>query len=124
MVKSEAIDRLAVRVAELLEPRLVEALEVREFARANSAQLVDAQTVADALGLSRATIYEHADALGVIRVGGGQKPRLRFDLEQARSAWRDSRRNEPAPKPANRASRRRPRSGAPLLPIRDKRSAR
>ena len=119
LIEDEALDRLAVRVAELLEPRLVEALEARS-AQLDTGQLVDAGTVAQALGLSRATIYAHADELGAIRVGDGDKPRLRFDLEQARSAWRDSSREEPAPKPANRAARRRPRSaGAPLLPIRE-----
>lgn len=121
LAEAEAVERLAARVAELLEPRLVEALEVRVSARADTGQLVDAGTVAQALGLSRATIYAHAEELGAIRVGDGDKPRLRFDLERARSAWRDSSREEPAPKPANRASRRRPRSGAPLLPIRSRR---
>ena len=112
----EAVDRLAEKVAELLEPRLIEALEARLSAEVDAPRLVDAHKVADALGLTRATVYAMADELGAIRVGDGDKPRLRFDLERARSAWRD--REEPAPKPANRAARRRPRTSAPLLPIR------
>jgi len=77
MVKSEAIDRLAVRVAELLEPRLVEALEGKS-AQLDAGQLVDAAEAARTLGVSRAWVYEHAAELGVIRLGDGDKPRLRF----------------------------------------------
>lgn len=50
-------------------------------------RLVDAQTLADGLGVRRETVYAHADELGAIRLGGGSKPRLRFDLEAAREAF-------------------------------------
>lgn len=50
-------------------------------------RLVDAQALADALGVRRETVYAHADELGAIRLGGGSKPRLRFDLEAAREAF-------------------------------------
>lgn len=50
-------------------------------------QLVDAQTLADELGVRRETVYAHADEFGVIRLGEGPKPRLRFDLETAREAF-------------------------------------
>jgi hypothetical protein len=49
--------------------------------------LVDAATVAAALGVSRDYIYAHAAELGGQRIGNGPRGRLRFDLDQALSAW-------------------------------------
>jgi hypothetical protein len=66
---------IAEQVAELLrgeEPRT---------------QLVDAATLAVALGVDRSYVYAHADELGAIRLGDGPKPRLRFDVETAREAF-------------------------------------
>jgi hypothetical protein len=48
--------------------------------------LVDAQTVAAALGVDRSTIYQHAVMLGGIKVGGGERGRWRFDLTTALAA--------------------------------------
>jgi hypothetical protein len=48
---------------------------------------VDAQTVAEHLGISRDTVYSHATELGGRRVGDGPRPRLRFDLVAACAAW-------------------------------------
>jgi hypothetical protein len=87
-------------------------------------QLVDAQAVADALGLTRATVYERAEALGGVRIGDGVRPRWRFDLEDAISRWTarravgQSQPLEPVrtlPK-RRRAATREP-SGARLLPF-------
>ncbi|MDQ3647482.1 MAG: hypothetical protein M3433_02655 [Actinomycetota bacterium] len=44
-------------------------------------RLVDAATVADALGVSRAYVYANAADLGALRLGTGPRARLRFDLE-------------------------------------------
>src|ERR1035441_9781222 len=41
--------------------------------------LVEPEELARTLGVSRSTIYEHADELGAVEVGGGSRPRLRFD---------------------------------------------
>jgi hypothetical protein len=49
--------------------------------------LVDAATVAAALGVSRDCVYAHAGELGAQRIGSGPRGRLRFDLDQALSAW-------------------------------------
>lgn len=77
MTLSDAqLDQLADRIADRLRtshPRVP--------------RLVDAQTLADALGVRRETVYAHADELGAIRLGDGSKPRLRFDLETAREAF-------------------------------------
>jgi len=116
LIEAEAVERLATRVAELLEPRLVEALEARS-AQVDTGQLVDAGTVAQALGLSRATIYAHAEELGAIRVGDGARPRLRFDLSRARSAWTARAEDAEVRTPPQRRTRL-ARGTADLLPIR------
>lgn len=70
-------DAVADRVLSLLEQRA--AIEA-------SAGLVDAATLARMLGVSRSTVYALADELGAVRLGGGSKPRLRFDPEAAMRA--------------------------------------
>lgn len=68
------VDALAERMAELLRPEPAH-------------RLVDAATLAGALGVDRSYVYAHAEELGAVRLGGGSKPRLRFDLERAREAF-------------------------------------
>lgn len=73
------VEVIAVRVVELL----------REGASSSSrgdVGLVDAQTVALALGISRQTVYSQAERLGGRRIGDGPRARWRFDLETARTA--------------------------------------
>jgi hypothetical protein len=43
------------------------------------APLLDATAVARRLGRSREWVYRHADELGAVRLGDGERPRLRFD---------------------------------------------
>lgn len=66
-----------------------------------SGQFVDAAELAALLGVERDWVYEHANALGAIRLGG-PRGRLRFDLRRVQDAW-------PSPKP-DRARRRTGRS--------------
>lgn len=68
--------RLDNRQLELLADRLAEQISQ---ALSDRAPLVDARELARRLGVSRATVYAHSDALGAIRVGG----RLRFDPARA-----------------------------------------
>jgi hypothetical protein len=89
---AEQVEQIAERVAELLSANATPA---------QAGGLVDAQTVADALGMSRDTVYEHAAELGGRRIGDGERPRWRFDLEQARNAW------QPAGEPTRTRPRRR-----------------
>jgi hypothetical protein len=74
-VPDALVQAIAERVAELLrcEP--------------TRGRLVDAQTLADALGVDRSYVYSHAAELGAVRIGSGSKPRLRFDLDTAREAF-------------------------------------
>lgn len=141
---STIVEQTAARASELV---LANLLELREEARAERAQLeresdsarhedaptlgsgrqlVDARTVADALGCSRDCVYAHADELGGQRIGDGPRGRLRFDLNQALAAWtsrseseRSHRREVPAQTQVPRRTRsRRMGSDPTLLPIR------
>jgi len=114
---NEAIEQIAERVAALLR--------AAETTAPSAAELLDATELAGRLGVSRDWVYEHADELGVITLGDGPKPRLRFRLETAEQVLR-SRTRTPAspPAPAHGGSRRRrpaPPDG-PLLPIRQPKS--
>jgi hypothetical protein len=70
---ASTIEAIAHRVAELVATR---------SQRGND--LLTVGEVADQLGVSRAWVYENADQLGVIRLGGGTRPRLRFDPDAVR----------------------------------------
>lgn len=48
--------------------------------------LITAAELAQRLGVSPGWVYEHKDDLGVVRLGKGPRPRLRFDVERALAA--------------------------------------
>jgi hypothetical protein len=73
---------LASQVAELGEQ-----LERVEQMLDGPSPLVDAAELARQLGTSRSHIYKHSEELGAQRVGTGPKPRLRFNVDQARAAF-------------------------------------
>jgi hypothetical protein len=118
-------ERLQPADVDAIASRVVELLREETSPRATPA-LVDAATVARALGVSRATVYEHARRLGALRLGDGPRGRLRFVLEEAVEAWtaregsRGSRDAEVPP--ATEVPRRRRRRSTPasvqLLPVR------
>jgi hypothetical protein len=88
VIADEVVARLAPRVEEWLRDLLAD----REPpAPAELPQLVDAATLAHLLGVSRSWVYDHADTLAAVRIGDGERPRLRFDVELARSAMRRAR---------------------------------
>jgi predicted DNA-binding transcriptional regulator AlpA len=106
-------------VSERLDPDDIDQIAQRVLAllRADSEpaqqRLVDAKTVAQLLGVTRAWVYAHANELSAIRLGG-PRGRLRFDVLQVR-ALRDA-----GPPPARSTTRRRGKlvtRGANLLPI-------
>jgi hypothetical protein len=117
----ETIDAIAERAAQ----RTVELLR-QPPGEQSMPQLVDAATVARALGVSRDCVYAHADALGGKRIGSGARGRLRFDLDRTLAAWTSRSESERSPEreiPAQtqvsrRARPRRLGSGPKLLPIR------
>lgn len=65
------VEAVARRVVELIHE------EIRPLA---PRRLVDAATLAAELGVKRSWVYEHRDELAPVRLGGGSKARLRFDL--------------------------------------------
>lgn len=108
------IEAIARRVAELQAER----------ASVGAPALVDASTLARQLGMSRAFVYEHRHELGAVLVGGGSRPRLRFNPDAAVAAFSAlTAKPQPPKQPARQKPRRtRPTSSAPLLPIAGERS--
>jgi hypothetical protein len=86
----EIIEAIAVRVVELLGA---------SAAPGSATGLVDAAAVARELGVERDWVYDHAEQLGVVRLGS-PRGRLRFDMELVRDrlggvdarSWRPPRR--------------------------------
>ena len=74
---TELVDRVALRVVELLDERRP----------TTHPRLVDVADLAEILGVSPDTIYRHQAALGVVKVGSGLRPTLRFEVERACAAW-------------------------------------
>jgi hypothetical protein len=72
------IEVLALRVAELLANQL----PTPPSATGAPGRLLSATEVSEWWGVSRGWVYEHATELGAIRIGDGERPRLRFDPEQ------------------------------------------
>jgi predicted DNA-binding transcriptional regulator AlpA len=110
-----------------LDPGSVEAVARRVVELlGGEAALLDATSVAQRLGRSREWVYRHADELGAVRLGDGDRPRLGFapaKVAEYLDACKSSRRT---PDPSNRAAMRKARGtpggvigqGADLLPIR------
>lgn len=118
-LSEDAVEAIAQRVVELLST-------ARVVSGADAGHLVDVADVARKYDVSPSWVYDHADELGVIRLGTGAKPRLRFDLDkvsQAMPSCSTSRRSgSPASPSAKPTSRSRPRrsmgTSTELLPIR------
>jgi hypothetical protein len=108
-----------------LAEQVVERLRPTGAPARQQVRLVDAATLAGALGISRDCVYTHTSELGGKRIGSGPRGRLRFDLDSALSAWtsrchsKESHRSgSPAPT-SHSASPQRQRVGSSvgLLPI-------
>lgn len=109
---AQTIEAIARRVVELLERR---GLQRRE--------LVDAAEIARRFGIERSWVYTHAIELGAVKLGGGTKPRLRFDPEVAARVLRKVDGKSMADPPARSGKRagqppRRAGSEVRLLPVR------
>ncbi len=106
-------------LADLVAGRVIAALDMNaSTATPEASRLVDAQTLAEALGVSRRYVYEHREQLGAVALGDGAKPRLRFDVEAARTEIARSgsgRSKGENPSDDGRSSGRR-RSRSPRLP--------
>ena len=78
LLSADAAGRLAVRPPT--------ALAGRETQRTATERLLTAREVADRFGVSAEWVRDHAADLGVIRLGDGPRPRLRFDAETVAAA--------------------------------------
>lgn len=106
----ETIDQLAERVADLLDARRAAARPEGEPTPSASG-LLSASDVSRWWGVERGWVYQHADQLGVIRLGTGRRPRLRFDPERVRRAMGDPLTDAARPSPRAARARRKPRVG-------------
>jgi hypothetical protein len=70
-----SLDELAHRVADLVHQQR----DTPEPVAEDDGRLLSAAQVAARWGIERSWVYEHADDLGVRRLGTGVRPRLRFD---------------------------------------------
>jgi hypothetical protein len=87
--------------------------------------LLDAQSLARRLGVSREWVYDHAVELGAFRLGGGRRPRLRFDPRVVQEALEAGLGTAAPPRSANRFRRGPAAKGdVELLPIGGVRSSR
>jgi len=71
-LSADSIEALASRLAEFLGG-------ASPAVRGGSEEMLDAAEVGRRWGISRRWIYDHADDVGAMRMGGGPRPRLRFD---------------------------------------------
>ena len=87
-------DQIADRLAQRLGPRLADIIEP---GRPNVVAPADETESRDGLWTARHVaahyrvdvrfVYQHADELGCVRLGGGPRPRLRFDPGAVRQRW-------------------------------------
>lgn len=119
-------ERLHPADLELLADLIADRILAGGTVSPDASELVDAAKVARRFGVSVEWVRDHADELGVVRLGDGPRPRLRFDLEQVRRAMAARQTSDDSPPPPEPASppvhaRRRRRGAtadAQLLPIR------
>jgi hypothetical protein len=102
-------DRIAERLAIRLGPRLAELADPVESDLPEA--LWTARRVAAHYRVGVSFVYQHANELGCIRLGGGQCPRLRFDPRIVQARWSQV----GGALPAERRPRRRPKSRRPAL---------
>lgn len=82
-------------------------------------RLLDASEIARQCGVSRGWVYAHAAELGAFRLGGGPRPRLRFDARVVEQALQEGFQRGAGSVSRRRVSRgaKSTRTGVELLPI-------
>jgi hypothetical protein len=96
------IRRLSAVLVPALAESVADILEARGL-NGETADLVDAATVARSLGVRPNWVRNHAPGLGGVRAGDGPKSPWRFDLAVARQRFTSMR--VPAPPPNQRTQR-------------------
>ena len=102
-VDADLIELLAARVVEMLAGQL----QTPANSTRRPGRLLSATEVSEWWGVRRSWVYQHADQLGAIRIGDGERPRLRFDLEQVARHLNQPSPRAPRPAPATTPRRRR-----------------
>ncbi|MGH3267084.1 MAG: hypothetical protein ACRDNS_34455 [Trebonia sp.] len=100
------------RLADLIADRLTVKLGIRLIGgtaapESGPQSLWTAHHVATRYGVSLGFVYQHADELGCVRLGGGTCPRLRFDPAAVQARWAQVGAALPVERPQRRRSRRR-----------------
>jgi hypothetical protein len=81
-VDVDGLDALAQRLADPVARRVIEMIKDGGVLPAPAAATwLNATEVAQLLHVTREWVYQHADELGAVRLGGGRRPRLRFRRE-------------------------------------------
>ena len=96
-------DQIADRVALRLGSQLTRLAAPTDPAHAR--ELWSARRVAAHYGVSLSFVYQHADELGCVRLGGGSCPRLRFDPVAVQARWAQIGGALPAERPQRRQPR-------------------
>lgn len=78
LLGTDALELLAARIADLLAQRLT----VEPSAPSRAGRLLSAAEVSAWWGVGRGWVYQHATELGAVRIGEGERPRLRFDPDR------------------------------------------
>lgn len=83
-------DEIANRLDERLGLRLAQiATSEAAVEGARTGDWWSAKQVAAHYGVTPGFVYQHADELGCVRLGGGRRARLRFDPRTVRERWSD-----------------------------------
>lgn len=86
------VDELADRLASRLAPKIADLVSTAApvppaHTQGAGAGLWTTRRVAEHYGVAVGFIYQHAEELGCIRLGGSSRPRLRFDPDVVRERW-------------------------------------
>jgi hypothetical protein len=96
-------DQIADRVALRLAPQLSRLASLTDGSPAP--EWWTARCVASHYGVGISFVYQHADELGCVRLGGGSCARLRFDPVAVQACWAQIGGALPAERPRRRRSR-------------------
>jgi hypothetical protein len=100
-------DQIADHLARRLGPQLTRLVAATDSSP--SPELSSARRVASHYDVGVSFVYQHADELGCIRLGGGTCARLRFDPETVQARWAQVGGALPAERPQRRRSKPRQR---------------
>jgi hypothetical protein len=102
-LNTAAVELLAARIAKLLAQHLTP----QPSASCAPGRLLSAAEVSAWWGVSRGWVYQHASELGALRIGEGERPRLRFDPDRVAERLKRPPASPPptAPQPRHRVRR-------------------